>query len=52
MTTKKNVARRPKRRPYRVPTLKVYGDLRKLTMGKGGAMNDGAQPKTRMGGGA
>jgi hypothetical protein len=34
---------------YQPPTLVVYGDLRKLTNVKMGAMNDGAgRPMTRM----
>ena len=36
------------KRPYRVPELKVHGDLRKLTRSKGGAFNDGAgKPRTK-----
>lgn len=40
-----------KKRAYRTPKLKVYGDLRRLTRTKGGAGNDGAgKPKTRLSG--
>jgi hypothetical protein len=48
MTRKKGLLRRTKKRPYRAPALKTYGDLRTLTKGKGGARNDGGgRPKTR-----
>jgi hypothetical protein len=47
MTRKKHVPRRPKKRPYRAPALRTYGNLRTLTMGKGGMRNDAGAPKTR-----
>jgi hypothetical protein len=31
----------PQKKPYRSPRLVVYGDLRQITMQKGGSMNDG-----------
>jgi hypothetical protein len=40
--------RRDQRKPYRAPQLVEYGDLRKITLGKGGMMNDmGGLPATR-----
>ncbi len=43
-------ANQPKK-PYRPPRLKVYGDLRRLTMAKGGSANDGGgKPRTRASG--
>jgi hypothetical protein len=51
MTTRKIVPRRPKKRPYRTPALRTYGDLKTLTMGKGGNRTDSAPPKTRSFGG-
>ncbi len=40
-----------KRKPYRSPRLTVYGDLRRLTMVKGGSANDGGgKPRTRLSG--
>ena len=53
MTPKKNDAPRPaKKRPYRVPTLTVHGDLKALAKGttKAGTSSDGSKPSTRMGG--
>ena len=51
MTRNKHVLRRPKKRPYRAPALKTYGDLRTLTMvTKGSTRSDGAQPKSRSAG--
>jgi hypothetical protein len=41
----------PKKKAYRPPRLRVYGDLRRLTMGKGGQNNDGTgKPKTKTSG--
>lgn len=31
----------PKKKPYRSPRLVEYGDLRTITQGKGGNMDDG-----------
>ena len=37
------------RKPYRAPRLVVYGDLRRITMAKGGSANDGGgNPKTKV----
>lgn len=36
-----------KKKQYRSPRLKVYGDLRELTMAKGGTSQDAAKPATR-----
>lgn len=37
-----------KKKPYRPPRLVVYGDLRTLTMAKGGSKNDGGgKPRTK-----
>jgi hypothetical protein len=36
------------KRPYRTPQLKVYGDLRQITMQKGGMMMETPMPKTRL----
>lgn len=39
-----------KKKPYRPPRLVVYGDLRRLTMAKGGQKGDGGgNPKTKAG---
>jgi hypothetical protein len=39
------------KRPYRVPVLKIHGDLRKLTAVKGGTGGDGSgKPKTKSSG--
>ncbi len=40
---KSKTARR-KKKSYRQPRLIVYGDLRRLTMAKGGTKADGAKP--------
>lgn len=38
-------------RPYTPPKLRVYGDLRQITQGKGGGANDGAPGQnTKLGG--
>lgn len=48
MTRKKKTTRRGKKRPYRAPALRTYGDLKALTSMKGGTRMDGAgNPKTR-----
>ena len=48
MTRKKKVPRRAKKRPYRAPSLRKYGDLRALTSAKRGNRMDGTGvPKTR-----
>lgn len=40
-----------KKKPYRPPRLTVYGDLRRLTMVKGGSANDGGgKPRTKLSG--
>lgn len=40
-----------KKKPYRPPRLVAYGDLRTLTMAKGGNKGDGgAKPSTRVSG--
>lgn len=38
---------RLKKKTYRPPRLVVYGDLRRLTMAKGGSNADGGKPSTR-----
>ncbi len=43
---------RPKKKTYRPPRLVVYGDLRRLTMAKGGTSGDGGKPATRSTGAA
>lgn len=35
------------KKPYRAPQLVEYGDLQKITQGKGGMMNDSGNPSTR-----
>lgn len=35
------------KKPYRSPRLMVYGDLRRLTMVKGGGSKEAGQPKTK-----
>ncbi len=41
----------PRKKPYRGPRLAVYGELRSLTMAKGGGAQDGAgKPKTKAAG--
>ena len=48
MTTKKQVSK-PKKRPYRAPKLITHGNLRTMTLAKGGALGDGgSNPKTRV----
>ena len=50
MTRKKQTpgAARAAKRPYREPKLTKHGDLKTLTMGKGGNRTDGGgAPKTR-----
>lgn len=46
MTGKKT---RPKKRPYRAPKLTTHGNLKTITLAKGGSLGDGggATPKTR-----
>jgi hypothetical protein len=40
------------KRPYRAPTLKIHGNLGKLTAAKGGTNNDGSgKPNTKASGG-
>jgi hypothetical protein len=34
----------PVKKPYRAPRLVEYGDLRKITLAKGGNMNDDPTP--------
>jgi hypothetical protein len=34
----------PRKKPYRTPRLVEYGDLRTITRGKGGNMNDDPTP--------
>src|SRR6185312_7067210 len=36
--------REPRKKPYRTPRLVEYGDLRTITRGKGGNMNDDPTP--------
>ena len=50
MAQKKNRRRPGKRRPYQPPVLIRHGDLKTLTMTKGGTRTDGGSPKTRSGG--
>ena len=41
--------RAQKKKPYRSPRLRVYGDLRRLTMSKGGGVADGiGKPRTKI----
>jgi hypothetical protein len=47
MSRKRSERERKKKRPYRTPTLKTFGDLRALTKGKGGNRTDSGMPKTR-----
>lgn len=35
------------KKPYRAPRLAVYGDLRTITMVKGGTKTDGGQPASK-----
>lgn len=48
----KSKTKEPKKKPYRAPRLVVYGDLRRLTMAKGGTAGDAGKPSTRLSGGA
>ncbi len=43
----KSKTARAKKRSYRRPRLVMYGDLRRLTMAKGGAKADAAKPASR-----
>ena len=44
----KSTPRNQTKKPYRTPRLVVHGDLRRLTMAKGGTKGDGAgQPRTK-----
>jgi len=36
-------------KPYSAPTLRVYGDLRRMTRGSGGNKGDGNLPSSRFG---
>jgi hypothetical protein len=48
MKRKNGAARQPRKRVYRTPELKVHGDLRTLTLTKGGTNSDGSgKPATR-----
>ena len=38
---------KPKRKPYRKPTLAVLGDIRELTRAKQGTLSDGGSPKPK-----
>lgn len=46
----KSKTARKKKKTYRQPQLVVYGDLRRLTMAKGGTKSDGGKPATRTSG--
>lgn len=47
----KSTPRNQTKKPYRSPRLVVHGDLRRLTMAKGGTNNDGGgKPRTKSGG--
>ncbi len=46
----KSKTARTKKKTYRPPRLVVYGDLRRLTMAKGGTKTDGGKPQTRVSG--
>jgi hypothetical protein len=49
MTRKKRAPKRTTKRPYRAPTLTTHGDLRTMTLAKGGSNGDGGgAPKTRV----
>ena len=46
--TRKEDAQPPKKRPYTAPTLTRHGDLRTMTLAKGGNKDDGVGvPKTQ-----
>ena len=48
MTRKKDAAQQAKNRPYGTPEFAVHGDLKTLTLAKGGASADGAgKPRTK-----
>ena len=48
MTSKKGTLRPPKKRAYRAPKLTTHGDLKTMTLAKGGALADNVgNPKTR-----
>ena len=51
MAQKKRAPRHARKRPYRPPALVRHGDLKTLTMAKGGNRTDGGSPKTRTAGG-
>jgi len=51
MAQRKGARRPPQKRPYRKPTLVRHGDLKTLTMTKGGNRSDGGSPKSRTTGG-
>lgn len=51
MAQKKEVPRPARKRPYRKPALVRHGNLKELTMVKGGNRTDGGSPKTRTAGG-
>lgn len=46
----KSKTKSPKKKSYRPPRLVVYGDLRRLTMVKGGTAGDAGKPVTRLSG--
>jgi hypothetical protein len=50
MTPKNDAPQLTKKRPYRVPTLTVHGDLKDLAKvtTKGGTAQDGGKPASRM----
>ena len=50
MTRKKQAPRRVQKLPYRAPQLRVHGDLKTLTMVKGGSSGDAGKPSTRSSG--
>ncbi len=53
MTQKRDAPRHTKKRPYRTPRLTVHGDLKTITMAKGGSSNDGGgKPRTKVSGGS
>jgi hypothetical protein len=52
MNLKNETPQSGKKRPYRVPTLTVHGDLKTLakTTVKGGISQDGGKPSSRLSG--
>jgi len=50
MTKKKDVPRMAKKRRYRVPKLKKHGNLKTMTMVKGGSAGDAGKPASRSSG--